>query len=80
MILGSATASMSEKITVRTVYDFPVAGHLCDDGTVRYVKLVRRSGQQPEGTCQQCGTSFLYRKPKASKTARHPDGEGIIHF
>ncbi len=71
---------MSEKITVRTVYDFPVAAHLCDDGTVRYVKLVRRSGQQPEGTCQQCKTSFLYRKPKPSKNARHPDGEGIVHF
>ena len=72
--------TMSEKITVRTVYDFPVAGHLCDDGTVRYVKLVRRSGQQPEGTCPLCKTSFLYRKPKASKTARHVDGEGIVHF
>jgi hypothetical protein len=72
--------TMSEKITVRTVYDFPVAGHLCDDGTVRYVKLVRRSGQQPEGTCPLCKTSFLYRKPKASKSARHVDGEGIVHF
>jgi hypothetical protein len=71
---------MSEKITVRTVYDFPVAGHLCDDGTVRYVKLVRRGGQQPEGTCPLCKTSFLYRKPKASKTARHVEGEGIVHF
>ena len=71
---------MSDKITVRTVYDFPVAGHLCDDGTVRYVKLVRRSGQQPEGTCPSCKTSFLYQKPKASKNARHVEGEGIIHF
>jgi hypothetical protein len=71
---------MSEKITVRTVYDFPVAGHLCEDGTVRYVKLVRRGGQQPEGTCPQCKTSFQYRKPKASKSARHIDGEGIVHF
>ena len=66
---------MSEKITVRTVYDFPVAGHLCDDGSVRYVKLVRRSGQQPEGTCPLCKISFLYRKPKASKNARHVEGE-----
>jgi hypothetical protein len=71
---------MSEKITVRTVYDFPVAGHLCDDGTVRYIKLVRRSGQQPEGTCPICKTSFVYQKPKASKNARHVDGEGIVHF
>jgi hypothetical protein len=71
---------MNEKITVRTVYDFPVAAHLCDDGTVRYVKLIRRAGQQPEGTCPSCKTQFLYRKPKASKSARHPEGEGIIHF
>ena len=71
---------MSEKITVRTVYDFPVAGHLCEDGTVRYVRLVRRSGQQPEGTCQQCKTLFQYQKPKAAKNARHVDGEGIVHF
>ena len=71
---------MSDKITVRTVYDFPVAAHLCDGGTVRYTKLVRRSGQQPEGTCQQCKTSFQYRKPKPAKNARHPDGEGIVHF
>jgi len=71
---------MSEKITVRTVYDFPVAAHLCDDGTVHYVRLVRRSGQTPEGTCHQCKTSFQYRKPKASKSARHPEGERIVHF
>ena len=71
---------MNEKITVRTVYDFPVAAHLCDGGTVRYVKLVRRSGQQPEGTCQQCKASFQYRKPKPAKNARHLDGEGIVHF
>ncbi len=70
---------MSEKITVRTVYDFPVAGHLCD-GAVRYIKLVRRGGQQPEGTCPQCKTSFLYRKPKPAKTVRHAEGEGIVHF
>lgn len=71
---------MSENTTVRIVYDFPVAAHLCDDGSVRYVKLVRRSGQQPEGTCPQCKTAFQYRKPKAAKNARHADGEGIVHF
>ncbi|HEY6395691.1 MAG TPA: hypothetical protein VIX12_09755 [Candidatus Binataceae bacterium] len=71
---------MSDRnITVRTVYDFPVAGHLCSDGTVRYIKLVRRSGQRPEGTCTQCQTAFQYRKPKPSNV-RHPDGEGITHF
>jgi hypothetical protein len=80
LLLEERYRIMSEKITVRTVYDFPVAGHLCDDGTVRYVKLVRRGGQQPEGTCPLCKTSFLYRKPKASKTARHVEGEGIVHF
>jgi hypothetical protein len=67
------------QVSVRTVYDFPVAGHLCSDGSVRYVKLVRRSGQQPEGTCHQCNTSFQYRKPKPS-SVRHPEGEGIVHF
>jgi hypothetical protein len=71
---------MSEKVTVRTVYDFPVAGHLCDDGIVRYVRLVRRAGQQPEGTCPQCKICFVYQKPKASKSARHIEGEGIVHF
>ena len=67
------------RVSVRTVYDFPVAGHLCSDGSVRYVRLVRRSGQQPEGTCHQCNTSFQYRKPKPS-SVRHPEGEGIVHF
>jgi hypothetical protein len=70
---------MDEKTTVRTVYDFPVAAHLCSDGAVRYVKLMRRSGQQPNGTCQQCKLSFQYRKPKPSRV-RHPEGEGIVHF
>jgi hypothetical protein len=78
--MRSAAARMSEKITVRTVYDFPVAGHLCDDGIVRYVRLVRRSGQQPEGTCPECKICFVYQKPKASKNARHIEGEGIVHF
>jgi hypothetical protein len=78
--MRSAAARMSEKVTVRTVYDFPVAGHLCDDGIVRYVRLVRRAGQQPEGTCPQCKICFVYQKPKASKSARHIEGEGIVHF
>jgi len=66
--------------TVRTVYEYPVASHLCSDGSVRYVKLVRhQGGQQPEGTCSTCQTAFQYRKPKPS-AVRHPDGEGITHF
>ncbi|GEM_PF-420313 len=66
--------------TVRTVYDFPVAGHLCSDGVVRYVKLVRRHGStEIEGTCTTCQTAFQYRKPKPS-TVRHYDGEGVTHF
>jgi len=65
---------------VRTVYDFPVASHLCSDGVVRNTRLIRRSGQtQPEGFCPTCNTTFQYRKPKPSKV-RHPDGEGIVHF
>ncbi|MGC1677588.1 MAG: hypothetical protein WA740_08645 [Candidatus Binataceae bacterium] len=65
---------------VRTVYDYPVASHLCSDGSVRYVKLVRKSGNpQPEGTCTTCQLSFQYRKPKPS-SVRHPEGEGITHF
>jgi hypothetical protein len=72
---------MSENTTIRIVYDFPVAAHLCDEGgVVRYVRLVRRSGQPPEGACPQCKILFQYRKPKPSKTARHIDGEGIVHF
>ncbi len=66
--------------TVRTVYDFPVAGHLCSDGIVRYVKLVRRHGSSGiEGTCSTCQMAFQYRKPKPS-TVRHHDGEGVTHF
>jgi hypothetical protein len=76
---GELAGEMDEKITTRIVYDFPVAAHLCSDGAVRYVKLIRRSGQQPEGACNQCKTAFQYRKPKPSNV-RHPDGEGIVHF
>jgi hypothetical protein len=70
-----------ENSAVRTVYDFPVAGHLCSDGAVRYVKLVRRTGQpQPQGSCPQCQIAFQYQKPQRSKV-RHPAGEqGATHF
>ena len=70
-----------ENSAVRTVYDFPVAGHLCSDGAVRYVKLVRRTGQpQPQGTCVECQVAFQYQKPQRSKV-RHPAGEeGATHF
>jgi hypothetical protein len=62
---------MDESPKVRTVYDFPVAGHLCTDGTVRYVRLVRRgTASQPQGVCQTCQTAFQYQKPKAAP-ARH---------
>ncbi len=71
---------MAEHIAeTRTVYDYPVAGHLCTDGTVRYIKLVRRQGNQPQGTCSQCQTSFQYVKPKASPV-RHFDEGGVTHF
>lgn len=64
---------------VRTVYDFPVAAHLCTDGTVRNVKLVKRSGEQPHGVCSQCQLEFQYRKPKPSRV-RQIDAEGPFHF
>ena len=64
---------------VRTVYDYPVAGRLCSDGVVRYIKLVRKNGAQPKGTCTQCQTAFQYVKPKPSPV-RHYDGEGVTHF
>lgn len=60
---------------VRTVYDFPVAAHLCIDGIVRNVKLVRRAGiEHPLGTCAQCQTEFQYRKPKPSRV-RHIEAD-----
>ncbi len=70
---------MTERSLVRTVYDFPVAGHVCSDGTVRYVKLVRRNGGQPQGTCTHCQVSFQYVKPKPSPV-RHHAGDGVTHF
>jgi len=71
---------MENSTAIRTVYDFPVAGHLCSDGAVRYIKLVRRSGNpQPQGICPQCLTAFQYQKPQRSKV-RHPGGEGASHF
>jgi len=64
---------------VRTVYDFPVAAHLCD-GSVRYTKLIKRAGvEQPQGVCAHCQTVFQYRKPKPS-LVRHQPGEGATHF
>jgi hypothetical protein len=71
---------MADSPTVRTVYDFPVAGHLCNDGNVHYVKMTRRHGSSEiEGTCPTCQTAFQYRKPKPSRV-RHHDGEGVTHF
>jgi hypothetical protein len=65
--------------SVRTVYDFPVAGHLCSDGTVRYTKLVRRPGvERPQGTCSHCQLAFEYQKPKPSPV-KHSEG-GTTHF
>lgn len=71
---------MDNSTVVRTVYDFPVAGHLCVDGAVHYVKLARRPGRpQPQGLCEQCQTAFLYQKPQRSRV-RHYNGEGATHF
>ena len=69
-----------EATDIRTVYDFPVAGHLCGDGVVHYVKLTRRSGSpKPQGVCAQCQTTFQYEKPQRSRV-RHYDSEGASHF
>jgi hypothetical protein len=77
---GAIARRMAEQAAViRTVYDYPVAGHLCTDGIVHYIKLVRRNGNQPQGTCTQCQTSFQYVKPKASPV-RHSDEGGVTHF
>jgi hypothetical protein len=77
---GALGKRMAEPAAViRTVYDYPVAAHLCTDGIVRNIKLVRRNGNQPQGTCTQCQTSFQYVKPKASRV-RHFDEGGVTHF
>jgi hypothetical protein len=79
-IEGPQTVQVS--VGVRTVYDYPVAGHLCTDGAVRYIRLVRKGGNQPQGTCTQCQMSFQYVKPKPSQV-RHeenPDDGGVTHF
>jgi hypothetical protein len=69
-----------EATDIRTVYDFPVAGHLCSDGVVHYVKLTRRSGSpKPQGVCARCQTTFQYEKPQRSRV-RHYDSEGAAHF
>jgi hypothetical protein len=71
---------MANPNTVRTVYDFPVAGHLCSDGAVRYIKLVRQAGQaQPQGTCPECQTVVQYEKPQRSRV-KHFDSAGASHF
>ena len=71
---------MANSTAERTVYDFPVAGHLCNDGAVRYVKLVRRAGHpQPNGVCPQCQTAFRYEKPRRSRV-RHYGADGATHF
>lgn len=65
---------------IRTVYDFPVAGHRCEDGIVRYIKLIRRPGNaQPQGVCPQCQISFQYQKPQRSKV-RHYGEAGATQF
>jgi hypothetical protein len=67
-----------EATDIRTVYDFPVAGHLCSDGVVHYVKLTRRSGNpKPEGVCSRCQIRFQYEKPQRSRV-RHYGSEGAI--
>ena len=71
---------MENSTSVRIVYDFPVAGHLCTDGAVRYIKMARRAGlPQPQGTCPQCQTTFQYQKPQRSKV-RHFGENGATHF
>jgi hypothetical protein len=71
---------MENQTAVRTVYDFPVAGHLCSDGAVRYIKLVRQArNTQPQGTCPQCQIAFQYQKPQRSKV-RHYGDTGATHF
>ncbi|MBF6560952.1 MAG: hypothetical protein IVW56_11730 [Candidatus Binataceae bacterium] len=62
---------MENSSAVRTVYDFPVAGHLCTDGAVRYTRLARRPGSvQTQGECPHCHITFQYRKPLRSNV-RH---------
>jgi hypothetical protein len=61
-----------EATDIRTVYDFPVVGHLCSDGVVHYVKLTRRSGNpKPQGVCSHCHTTFQYEKPQRSRVRHH---------
>jgi len=71
-----------ETTDIRTVYDFPVAGHLCGEGVVHYVKLTRRSGSpKPKGVCSRCQTTFQYEKPKPQRSrVRHYDSVGASHF
>ena len=72
---------MTESHAVRMVYEFPVAGHLCSDGSVRFIRLVRRRGNQhpPQGLCTRCHQLFEYRKPQRSRV-RHYTSDGASHF
>lgn len=71
---------MENTSTVRIVWDYPVAGHLCIDGAVKYVKLSRQPGAaQPQGVCPQCQVTFQYRKPQRSRV-RHYGENGATHF
>jgi hypothetical protein len=71
---------MENSTAVRIVYDFPVAGHLCTDGAVRYIKMARRAGlAQPQGVCPTCQIIFQYQKPQRSKV-RHFGENGATHF
>jgi len=71
---------MESSTTVRIVYDFPVAGHLCTDGAVRYVKMARRAGSaQTQGVCPRCQITFQYQKPQRPKL-RHFGENGASHF
>jgi hypothetical protein len=77
---GALEQEMENSTAVRIVYDFPVAGHLCTDGAVRYIKMARRAGlAQPQGVCPTCQIIFQYQKPQRSKV-RHFGENGATHF
>ena len=77
---GALVSEMENSNPIRIVFDFPVAGHVCHDGAVRYVKMARRAGQpQPQGFCPMCQITFQYQKPQRSRV-RHYSGDGASHF
>ena len=79
--MREAPVQEMEATDIRTVYDFPVAGHLCSDGVVHYVKLQGCSGNpKPEGVCSRCQIRFQYEKPQRSRVRRHYSSEGASHF